>query len=87
MVLRVVPVDSMLSCNNNVTSASYNTKSNSYRILMSYSTHDALHWNVALMSPELRIQLPFEQKATHFLFTVLHAQATMPFALCLYNII
>ena len=54
---RVVPVDSMLSCNNNVTSASYNTKSNSYRILISYSTHDALHWNVALMSPELRIQL------------------------------
>ena len=51
MVLRVVPVDSMLSCNNNVTSASYNTKSNSYRILMSYSTHDALHWNVALVSP------------------------------------
>ena len=24
---------------------------------MSYSTHDAPHWNVALMSPELRIQI------------------------------
>ena len=23
---------------------------------MSYSTHDAVHWNVALMSPELRIR-------------------------------
>ena len=65
MVMRVVPVDSMLSCNNNGASASYNTntKSNSHRILMSYSTPDALHWNVALMYPELSIQLPFEQKA------------------------
>jgi hypothetical protein len=54
---------------------------------MSYSTRDAHHWNVALMSPELRIQLPFEQKATHRLFAVLHAQSTMPFALCLCNII
>jgi hypothetical protein len=36
----------------------YNTKINFYRILMSYSTRDAPHWNVALMSPELRIQVP-----------------------------